>query len=194
MALREQTLSSYSSSVQAPPSRAQDFAALLKTATAASALLLFILQSQASSHLSAEWDNKNTALSQRMVRVTEEKSLGPQLISLDATNTLFAASDVFNILQNLETAHPSMAAQVADARAFATALPPELVAPQISTDGEGEILFEWIKDERHAAVTFEGDGEFGYAMRRGSRFVPGAQTGKCADRLPIDLLRYLAEI
>ncbi len=104
-----------------------------------------------------------------------------------------AAANVISALNELEARHPLLAAQFSDARKLGSALPAGFAIPRIWTDGETEVVFEWISKVRHAVVSFEGDGGFGYAMRQGSRFVPGAQSGNCADAPPLDLLNYIAE-
>jgi hypothetical protein len=62
----------------------------------------------------------------------------------------------------------------------------------IDVAADGEIVLEWRDDGRRATATFEGDGEFGYAMRRDGRFVPGAHQARVTDSLPEDLAAYLA--
>jgi hypothetical protein len=190
MALPVQALSSYSASVSAYQTTS-DFAVLLRTATMASALVLAGLPSQSYAKAITRQD-KNSLLAQRLV--TEGTFAHQSLVALDPTKAFHAAVTAFAMLRDFETAHPSLSAQIADARTFVATLPSNIDAPQIWTDGEGEILFEWIKGNHHAAVSFEGDGEFGYALRLGSRFVPGTHNGRCGGMLPIDLLRYLAEI
>lgn len=101
------------------------------------------------------------------------------------------------ILQNLdviEKANPSMASQIADARKFAAALPSGLTVPRAWTDGESEVVLEWIKGEKHAIVSFEGDGEFGYAMRQGDRFSPGSSPNNVEVAALDDLIDYLAHL
>jgi hypothetical protein len=64
--------------------------------------------------------------------------------------------------------------------------------PSIWTDSETEIVFEWISGSRHAIVSFEGEGEYGYAIKtEGGRFVPGAFRGDPKGSLPVDLLEYI---
>jgi hypothetical protein len=102
-----------------------------------------------------------------------------------------------NILRNLsviEKANSSVAAQIADARKFASALPLGLAVPRIWTDGDSEVVFEWIKGEKHAIVSFEGGGNFGYAMKRGDRFEPGVSPNDINVAVFDDLNDYLAQL
>jgi hypothetical protein len=66
-----------------------------------------------------------------------------------------------------------MHSQITDARKFALTLPTTVTIPEIWTDGETEVGFEWVSGTNHAVVTFEGDGGYGYATRQGDKFVPG---------------------
>lgn len=78
----------------------------------------------------------------------------------------------------------------ADAAEFRAQLAPLAWQPDEWSD-EGEICFEWISSDRHAIVSIEGDGEIGYAMLVGGKFVAGAEV--CPpSRLPDDLARYLS--
>jgi hypothetical protein len=156
-----------------------------------SALVLAGLSSQSFAQVITRQD-KNSLLAQRLV--TKELCARPALVALDPAKAFLAAVTAFHRLRDFEAAYPSLSTQIADARSFAAALPSNIDAPQIWTDGEGEILFEWLNRNRHAAVSFEGDGEFGYAMKVGSRFVAGAYTGKPDGIFPVDLLRYLSEL
>lgn len=117
-----------------------------------------------------------------------EGSLASALFELIQTN------DILGDLIALQSDHPGMVAQFKDARRFAAALPSGLENPQVWTDGDTEVVLEWIKGDWHAVVSFEGGGEFGYAMRQGSQFIPGEQVGNCDRALPSDLLKYIAKI
>jgi hypothetical protein len=90
--------------------------------------------------------------------------------------------------------YPAVAKQVSDARIFSVKLPALVARPLVWSDGETEVALEWINHEKHAIVTFEGDGEFGYAMRETDRFVPGKVVGQANAGPPDDLLRYFRQI
>ncbi len=104
------------------------------------------------------------------------------------------AIDILQKLDVLEKANPLMASQTADARKIASALPSGLMVPRAWTDGESEVVLEWIKGEKHAIVSFEGDGEFGYAMRQGDRFAPGSSPNNVEEAALDDLIDYLADL
>ncbi len=74
---------------------------------------------------------------------------------------------------------------------FLAKLSAESARPTIWTDSETEIVFEWINGPKHAVVSFEGDGEFGYALKADGRFVPGAFRGDPRGSLPADLSEYI---
>jgi hypothetical protein len=57
---------------------------------------------------------------------------------------------------------------------------------------DGEAVFEWIADGKHAVVSIEGDGTFAYAMYREGGFVPGLTEGASVAEIPEDLVSYLA--
>ncbi|MGV1985609.1 hypothetical protein ACQZ5N_03245 [Agrobacterium sp. 22-221-1] len=63
--------------------------------------------------------------------------------------------------------------------------------PSVWSD-EDEVAFEWIRDGKHAVVSFYGDGSYGYAMLVGCRFVPGAIDMPPPGGVPHDLAAYLA--
>jgi hypothetical protein len=94
-------------------------------------------------------------------------------------------------LNKILATYPSMSVQVQCARSFIAALPSWVRQPVAWTDGETEVVFEWIFEDKHAVVSFDEDGEFGYTMRSGTRFVPGASIG-LGPTAPDDLLAYLA--
>jgi hypothetical protein len=74
---------------------------------------------------------------------------------------------------------------------FLAKLSADSARPSIWTDSETEIVFEWINGPRHAVVSFEGDGEFGYAIKTDGRFVPGAFRGDPRGSIPADLLEHI---
>jgi hypothetical protein len=78
-----------------------------------------------------------------------------------------------------------------EALRFLAKLSADSPRPSIWTDSETEIVFEWIDGPRHAVVSFEGDGEFGYAIKADGLFVPGAFRGDPKGSLPADLSEYI---
>lgn len=56
---------------------------------------------------------------------------------------------------------------------------------------DGEIAFEWIRDDKHAIVSFDGGGRFGYTLLRGDTFEPGIHEDPPVGFLPQDLREYL---
>jgi hypothetical protein len=116
-----------------------------------------------------------------------------KLIMSDRTRS-DTAIKILQKLDVIEKANPSMASQIADARKFASALPSGLTVPRAWTDGESEVVLEWINGEKHAIVSFEGDGEFGYAMRQGDRFAPGSSPNNVEVAALDDLIDYLAHL
>jgi hypothetical protein len=62
--------------------------------------------------------------------------------------------------------------------------------PDIWSD-DGEIAFEWMKNDKHAIVSFDGDGKYGYAMLHGASFQPGHVIDPEPDIFPDDLMEYL---
>jgi hypothetical protein len=95
-------------------------------------------------------------------------------------------------LQAMKSEYPAMSAQFEDAILFAKLFDDGLAQPAIWTDNETEVVLEWMLPKgRHAVVSFEGDSEFGYALRFGDKFVPGEMSGLKPFRLPDDLSRYL---
>jgi hypothetical protein len=96
-------------------------------------------------------------------------------------------------LRSMKAGHLSMAAQFADAILFAKVFDDALLQPTIWTDDETEVVLEWILGEkRHVFVSFEGDGEFGYALRIDDRFIPGNISGAKPFQVPSDLIAYLS--
>jgi hypothetical protein len=96
-------------------------------------------------------------------------------------------------LESLEKNYPNLIANIDDARNFAKSMPFDLPRPNIWTDKETEVAFEWKDNSRHAMVSFEGNQSFGYALRRGNRFVPGAFPGDLSAGIPRDLVNYLRD-
>jgi hypothetical protein len=96
-------------------------------------------------------------------------------------------------LEALAKSHPDIIANISDARTFAKSLPPDLLRPEVWTDDETEVAFEWKDSTRHAMVSFEGNNSFGYAMRRGNRFTPGSFPGDLKAGIPRDLVNYLKD-
>lgn len=78
----------------------------------------------------------------------------------------------------------------ADAQIFRAQLADVAWLPAVHHE-EGEVLFEWIGNGRHAVVSIEGDGRIGYAMLRGDRFVSGEVPDPPVTSLPHDLAAYL---
>jgi hypothetical protein len=62
--------------------------------------------------------------------------------------------------------------------------------PKVWKD-EGEIGIEWISAGKHAIVSIEGDGLFGYAMLRDGVFHSGEERDPPVTTLPADLRDYL---
>lgn len=56
---------------------------------------------------------------------------------------------------------------------------------------DDEIMFEWVKDDKHAVVSIEDDGTLNYAMLIDNQFIPGAIKGAVVAALPDDLSDYL---
>jgi hypothetical protein len=100
---------------------------------------------------------------------------------------------VLSKLEALSKLHPSLVANFDDARNFAKSLPFDLPRPNIWTDAETEVALEWKDNSHHAMASFEGNHSFGYALRRGNRFVPGAFPGDLAGGVPRDLVNYLRD-
>ena len=119
-------------------------------------------------------------------------SLAPRFVTLGNSDLLNStAIYVLAKLHALERDYPRMKANVDDARVFAKSLPFDVRRPDVWTDDDTEVAFEWKRATIHALVSFEGDRSFGYAMRRGKRFVPGSFPGDLTAGVPRDLLNYL---
>jgi hypothetical protein len=113
-----------------------------------------------------------------------------KFLELDDYNSSTAIS-VLSELHELERAYPLMASAVDDARKIAYGMPWDFPKPDVWTDGDSEVAFEWKHGVKHAMMSFEGDGIFGYAMRQENRFVPGSSSGDLAAGFPDDLRNYL---
>jgi hypothetical protein len=194
MPLHEQAHSKYNAAFSASQVTTPSFAVLIRTATAASILVLASLPSRSLPPTSFLLRQSPSLLLAQRLSMVAKGTFGRAPLTVIEAPKIHTSSNILNTLRILESAHPLIVAQFSDARKFAAALPDGITTPQISTDGETEVVFEWISGERHAVVSFEGDGEFGYAMRQGSRFIPGGQLGKSDDILPTDLLKYVTEI
>lgn len=115
-------------------------------------------------------------------------------VILNSTPTQLAAPPLLaERLHTMKSEYPAMSAQFEDAILFAKLFDDGLAQPAIWTDNEAEVVLEWmLPKERHAVVSFEGESEFGYALRFGDKFVPGKMSGLKPFRLPDDLLQYLS--
>jgi hypothetical protein len=113
--------------------------------------------------------------------------------SLSLSSNLMNSTAIYALLKidAMEIDYPNLRANFLDARKFANSLPYDLAKPDIWTDEDSEVAFEWKGAGRHALASFEGNGSFGYAMRRGDRFVPGAFPGDLKNGIPRDLVNYL---
>lgn len=89
------------------------------------------------------------------------------------------------------SAMDTLSQMVDDAAEFAAAIKFMPWQPSVWSD-DGEIVFEWIEGHRHAVVSIEGDGRLGYTMRIGDQFVSGAVVDASVNKIPEDLLEYLA--
>lgn len=77
-----------------------------------------------------------------------------------------------------------------DARLFAKTLVDLPWQPDVWS-GDGEVVFEWISDDRHAVVSIEGDGLLGYTLLRDGQFQSGQQNDALVTALPEDLKEYI---
>lgn len=85
---------------------------------------------------------------------------------------------------------PQAEQMASDVRAFAQHLPEISWQPSIWT-GDGEVVFEWIGDGKHAVVSLEGDGFIGYTMLLDGQFVSGEIDQASVLSFPDDLKEYL---
>lgn len=114
----------------------------------------------------------------------------------DATTsaTTVVETQLARRLRKMKFQYPLMGKQFDDAIEFAEYYPDTKLAPSVWTDNEAEVVLEWILPEKHhAIVSFEGDGQFGYALRFGDQFLPGKAAGLKPFRPPTDLVRYISE-
>jgi len=114
----------------------------------------------------------------------------------DGTASAATASETLlaRRLRKMKLQYPLMQKQFDDAIEFAEGFPDTLLAPSVWTDNEAEVVLEWILPEkRHAVISFEGDGQFGYALRFGDQFFPGKASGRKPFSPPSDLVRYISE-
>jgi hypothetical protein len=120
--------------------------------------------------------------------------VGVHYVSISRISDLLNSTAIYALLklESLANSYPNLIDNIDDARIFAKSLPGDLVRPEIWTDAESEIAFEWKHGSHHAMVSFEGNGSFGYAIRRGNRFVPGAFPGDLKAGIPRDLVNYLS--
>lgn len=80
-----------------------------------------------------------------------------------------------------------------DAAAFLAALPDDIPQPLMG-EADGEVLIEWMLPGKRAFVSFDGDGEYGYAMQVGDlNCRPGAHDGRIGEPVPADLLVHLRD-
>lgn len=79
---------------------------------------------------------------------------------------------------------------LADAASFYDAIQTLSWKPVIWSD-EGEVAFEWKAAEKHAIVSFDGGGTYGYAMLVNGKFKAGEFELPAPDTVPSDLLAYL---
>lgn len=113
-----------------------------------------------------------------------------KLQSLDYRGTLL----LIEMLKSLWSSHgsdPCITRCFVDAFEFLGALPVGIPAPAIWTDGECEVVFEWIGKRDHAIVSLEGDGFLGYTFREEGAFRPGECVSAVPSIMPGDLESYL---
>lgn len=79
---------------------------------------------------------------------------------------------------------------IADAKLFAKAISGLSWKPKVWSD-DGEIVFEWINNDRHAVVSVEGDGILGYALLLDGQFTSGNEVEASVRSIPSDLLEYI---
>ena len=81
---------------------------------------------------------------------------------------------------------------IKDARLLVSLLPEGIPEPTVCAADDGEILIDWVVDDKKAIVGLEGDRGFGYALYHAGRYKPGNQEGDLsAHDLPSDLKGYL---
>ena len=130
------------------------------------------------------------------VRAASEEANTSTLVLASATATYppqLAETLLAQRLQAMKREYPDMSVQFDDAISFARLFDDGLVQPAIWTDNEAEVVLEWLLPRcQHAIVSFEGDGEFGYAFRIGDKFIPGSISGSKPFCLPSDLVQYIS--
>jgi len=60
----------------------------------------------------------------------------------------------------------------------------------LSVTDDDDIYLEFIKDTKEAVVSFEGDGEFGYALLHSNKFIAGKYKGVVSESIPKDFCDY----
>ena len=90
---------------------------------------------------------------------------------------------------------PVVAQAAQDALFFSHWRPAEWGAPIVSATEDGEIILEWLKGDKEAVVSFDGDECFGYAVLEGDNYRPGSEDGRLGDgfEMPRDLAAYLSD-
>lgn len=109
---------------------------------------------------------------------------------LDYHGTLYLL-ELLGILRVSHDASRKITGCFVDAYEFIGCLPAGIPAPLIWSDGECEVVFEWIGRRDHAVASLEGDGVLGYTYKRDGVFVPGQESGAKVKSLPNDLRSYL---
>lgn len=94
-------------------------------------------------------------------------------------------------LRAMQAAGGVMASCFVDAFEFAGALPWDIPSPSVWTDGESEVVFEWIGARDHAVVSLEGGGLLGYTYKKDNEFIPGQVRSAGSNKMPADLEVYL---
>ena len=82
-------------------------------------------------------------------------------------------------------------AAISDAMKFCAKLPQSVREPLVTASEDGEVVIEWRIGGRRALVSFEGDGQYAYAIQIHERFEPGAEIGNLTAPLPWDLSNFL---
>lgn len=116
----------------------------------------------------------------------------PNFFAADALYATAATKRESQIAEGSSAANLSDAELIErDALAFSSTISSLAWQPESWVD-DGEAVFEWITDGKHAVVSIEGDGTFAYAMYRDGGFVPGLTEGPSVSEIPEDLVSYLA--
>ncbi len=135
---------------------------------------------------SASPSQKNVTQSDDIFVVSGSEVYKPT-VSPDETPMLQGKSGI----KTVEFAVDIGSSRAADAIEFLQLLDAIEWRPDIWGD-EGEIVFEWISDTKHAVVSFEGDGSIGYTVMRDGAFVAGEVVDAPSSILPPDLREYLS--